>query len=369
MSQSLRDFRSGTVVSNDYETPRTEVASRALSSHGKAGFAGEDAPRGSSSRGKAGSTGDDAPRVPLGAQPGVGRQRSRPGQGSTAFRGRRFAGQVFLEPDAAGRMASSSPCQHRPSLTKTATSSSTCLTLGALPLEMTCGSPLGSCPLVGGKRSTLRSSKGSGAWHPLTPFWVPLCSDLFQQSFVLLGRFGPEGPLQWYVQGGFCWSLCTSRCVLFPGLQASEGQLPEVYKLLVFLGDVFCGLPYSALSLVRQWIHVVRQSMRLLEGFWCGPYSADNCGGSAFVWTWVALCFRGSGARLYETSSTCEVSVGVWIRFYGQVLRLSLRGPGARVFSAMEIPQLLYFNGGRCPCSVLSRLCPWRFHKYSSSFC
>ena len=72
------------------------------SSCGQAGFAGEDAPRGSSSRGKAGSTGDDAPRVPLGARSGVGRQRPRPGQGSTALRGRRFVGQVFVEPDAAG---------------------------------------------------------------------------------------------------------------------------------------------------------------------------------------------------------------------------------------------------------------------------
>ena len=42
--------------------------------------------------------------VPLGAQSGVGRQRPRPGQGSTALRGRRFAGQVFVEPDAAGRV-------------------------------------------------------------------------------------------------------------------------------------------------------------------------------------------------------------------------------------------------------------------------
>ena len=81
-----------------------DTASRALSSHGKAGFAGEDAPRGSSSRGKAGSTGDDAPRVPFGAQSGVGRHRPRPGQGSTALRGRRFVGQVFVEPDAAGRV-------------------------------------------------------------------------------------------------------------------------------------------------------------------------------------------------------------------------------------------------------------------------
>ena len=42
--------------------------------------------------------------VPLGAQSGVGRQRPRPRQGSTALRGRRFGGQVFLEPDAAGRV-------------------------------------------------------------------------------------------------------------------------------------------------------------------------------------------------------------------------------------------------------------------------
>ena len=40
----------------------------------------------------------------FGAQSGVGRQRPRPGQVSTALRGRRFAGQVFLEPDAAGRV-------------------------------------------------------------------------------------------------------------------------------------------------------------------------------------------------------------------------------------------------------------------------
>ena len=71
---------------------------------GKAGSTGYDAPCGSSSRGKAGSTGDDAPRVPLGARSGVGRQRPRPGQGSTALCGRRFVGQVFVEPAAAGRV-------------------------------------------------------------------------------------------------------------------------------------------------------------------------------------------------------------------------------------------------------------------------
>ena len=49
----------------------------------------------------------------------------------------------------------------------------------------------------------------------------------------------------------------------------------------------------------------------------------------------------------------CQTFVGgysSWAWF-----RLSICGPSARVFSAMEIPQLLYFLGGRCPCSVLSR--------------
>ena len=51
-----------------------------------------------------GSVPEQGSTVPLGAQSGVGRQRPRPGQGSTALRGRRFAGQVFVEPDAAGRV-------------------------------------------------------------------------------------------------------------------------------------------------------------------------------------------------------------------------------------------------------------------------
>ena len=34
------------------------------------------------------------------------------------------------------------------------------------------------------------------------------------------GRYGPEGPLQWLVPGWYCWLLCTSCCVPFPGWQA-----------------------------------------------------------------------------------------------------------------------------------------------------
>ena len=34
------------------------------------------------------------------------------------------------------------------------------------------------------------------------------------------GRYGPEGPLQWLIPGWFCWLLCTSCCVPFPGWQA-----------------------------------------------------------------------------------------------------------------------------------------------------
>ena len=73
-------------------------------SSSSAGAADEDPAVRGSGMGKAGSTGYDAPRVPLGARSGVGRQRPRPGQGSTALRGRRFVGQVFVEPAAAGRV-------------------------------------------------------------------------------------------------------------------------------------------------------------------------------------------------------------------------------------------------------------------------
>ena len=34
------------------------------------------------------------------------------------------------------------------------------------------------------------------------------------------GRYGPEGLLQWLVPGWYCWLLCTSCCVPFPGWQA-----------------------------------------------------------------------------------------------------------------------------------------------------
>ena len=53
-----------------------------------------------------------------------------------------------------GVWASSSPSQRSLSWLVKATSGSPRLTVGALLKEITCFSPLGSCPLVGGKRST-----------------------------------------------------------------------------------------------------------------------------------------------------------------------------------------------------------------------
>ena len=53
-----------------------------------------------------------------------------------------------------GVWASSSPCQRRLSWLLKATSGSPRPTVGALPKKIMCGSPLGSCPLVGGKPST-----------------------------------------------------------------------------------------------------------------------------------------------------------------------------------------------------------------------
>ena len=59
-----------------------------------------------------------------------------------------------------GVRASSSPRQRRPSWLVEATSGSPRPTWGALSQVTTSRSPLGSCPLVGGKRSTWRSCKG-----------------------------------------------------------------------------------------------------------------------------------------------------------------------------------------------------------------
>ena len=105
--------------------------------------------------------------------------------------------------------------------------------------------------------------------------------------------------------------------------------MPEAYKLLVILGDDFCGLLHSALSLVRQRIHAVRQSTRLLEGAGDSPDSAENCGVSAVRAALLCLCSRPSqqwrwflrchGLRaflatvtLLRRASLCRVSWGVW---------------------------------------------------------
>ena len=98
---------------------------------------------------------------------------------------------------------------------------------------------------------------------------------------------------------------CTSRCFLFPGWQASsaqhsgrygpEGQLPEAYRLLVFLGDDFYEFLYSALSLARWWLHALRQSTELLEGFCVCPDSAENRPSQQPQRFLRATCISGDG--------------------------------------------------------------------------
>ena len=121
-------------------------------------------------------------------------------------------------------------------------------------------------------RSTVTYSS-CARWVLMAILHLALCSFLDWQapSVRHSGRYGPERQLcafSW--QGWYCWLRCPSRCVPFSGWQAPnarhygrygpEGQLPEAYRLLVFLGNDFCRLPYSALSLVRQRIHALRQS-------------------------------------------------------------------------------------------------------------
>ena len=114
-----------------------------------------------------------------------------------------------------------------------------------------------------------------------------------------------------------------------------------------------CSLPYvfpsTRVASVGVWIRFYGQGLRLsLCGFGARVFLArrwyaDTAMGMVSLvspWSWCScvLCH----------TLVCGFGLWAWIA-------LSLRGPGARVFSAMKIPQLQYFPGGRWPCSVLSR--------------
>ena len=117
--------------------------------------------------------------------------RTAPRGGSTAPpRGRRFAGQVFLVPDAAGRGGFIQSLTAQAELNSGVTFGSPRLTRGALPRVMSCGSPLGNCPPTCGKLLTWWSCKACVAWHPLTPSWVPPAglSSTSPLSLTILGR-------------------------------------------------------------------------------------------------------------------------------------------------------------------------------------
>ena len=222
---------------------------------GKAGFAGEDAPRGSSSRGKAGSTGDDAPRV---QHKGLAQDRVQ----------QRFVDAGLLDRSSwsltlPGVRASSSPCQRRTCWLTGTTSGFPRPTWGAFSQVTTSRSPSGSCPLVGGKRSTWRSCRGEGLGIP---------SPLFGCHF---GFHSVPVYLQSLVR---CWSCL--RCSGFWYFLGDDFRFVFVFSAQLGLHSILAlrqstwligrfsrsspGLsPYSALSLVRQRIHAVRQFTRL----------------------------------------------------------------------------------------------------------
>ena len=62
--------------------------------------------------------------------------------------------------------------------------------------------------------------------------WLRCASSVFLlvvAGQVLLGRYGPEGQLQWRVEGWYCWLQYTSRCFLFPFSQAHDARHHGLY--------------------------------------------------------------------------------------------------------------------------------------------
>ena len=55
------------------------------------------------------------------------------------------------------------------------------------------------------------------------------------QACRLHGRYGPEGQLHWLLQGWYFWLQCTSRCVLFAGLQAHGARQSLFPTSLLYL--------------------------------------------------------------------------------------------------------------------------------------
>ena len=94
--------------------------------------------------------------------------------------------------------------------------------------EYMLGSTADSCSCVRLRRLWCGCDIGSGMCKAglLVTSHPALCSLPRWQVHEALhhGRYGPEGQLQWHVQGWYCWWQCTSRCVLFPGSQAHDAR-------------------------------------------------------------------------------------------------------------------------------------------------
>ena len=141
---------------------------------------------------------------------------------------------------------------------------------------------------------------------------------MFQHFFELHGRYEPEGPFRLYVQGGYCWLLCASRCVPFPGWQAPSAPHfgrygPEVqlqWHVQSWFFWCFCTSRCVARGVQENWI--------LGDGaYFSGPlYLAVTCSSClpeeyrfAYFREMTSGMFPVFSALLGSTEDTCSASV------------------------------------------------------------
>ena len=140
------------------------------------------------------------------------------------------------------------------------------------------------------------------------------------------GRYGPEGLLQWLVPCWYCWLLCTSCCVPFPGWQApgawhSGRHGPEVH-LRWHVQSWFSGV-YTPRAVCQ------RRTGKL-------DYLGDGvCSSSApCIWKSLvrAVCLRSTGLLIFREiiQESFSIQHSSWFNS-GYMFGISLRGLFGRI--------------------------------------
>ena len=245
-----------------------------------------------------------------------------------------------------GVWASSSPRQRRLSWLLEATSGSPRPTVGALPKKIMCGSPLGSCPLVGGKPSTWCRGKRRrrGRRSSRSPLLLFACHDAPRAAFlpvvfyrlVMLGIMAVLDQKYSYVDiggmlGWFCLCLCTLRCVSFLVFW------PEMLGITAGMDQK----EYYVLLCSRSSSQVVGFLLRCRGLFPWSCCSADHRVSQLLRYMWLTslLCrscrFPG-GLQFSDTLTTCPLlsTTGAWRWTVSKIA---------------EVPQLQFFNVRRFP--------------------